>query len=167
MTKKLVSWVIHGQKWAKNQPKWDIRVIFEVWKGRIRSFLRSEVWPRDQILAQKNPAHKNLNPAKIELIPAQLGKFLGSKVGNSTHSTNSTQCKQCNRSLYFKVYRPNPDQFSQKSPYTDRSPEKRTSWPQGHPDKEKSFNLSPRDPGPLPLNAGQVWHLDLCVTLEV
>ena len=86
------------QKWAKNQPKWDIRVIFEVWKGRIRSFLRSEVWPRDQILAQKNPAHKNLNPAKIELIPAQLGKFLGSKVGNSTHSTNSTQCKQCNRS---------------------------------------------------------------------
>ena len=29
------------------------------------------------------------------------------------------------------------------------------------------FNLSPRDLGPSPLNAGQVWHLDLCVTLEV
>ena len=37
----------------------------------------------------------------------------------------------------------------------------RTSWPQGHPDREKSFNLSPRDLGPSPLNAGQVWHLDL------
>ena len=43
----------------------------------------------------------------------------------------------------------------------------RTSWPQGHPDREKSFNLSPRDLGPSPLNAGQVWHLDLCVTLGV
>ena len=32
-------------------------------------------------IPKKNPAHKNLNPAKIELIPAQLGKFLGSKVG--------------------------------------------------------------------------------------
>ena len=45
------------------------------------SFLRSEVWPRDQILAQKNPAHKNLNPAKNELIPAQLGKFFGVQSG--------------------------------------------------------------------------------------
>ena len=44
-------------------------------------FLRSEVWPRDQILAQKNPAHKNLNPAKNELIPAQLGKFFGVQSG--------------------------------------------------------------------------------------
>ena len=43
----------------------------------------------------------------------------------------------------------------------------RTSWPQGHPDREKNFNLSPRDLGPSPLNAGQVWHLDLCVTLGV
>ena len=43
----------------------------------------------------------------------------------------------------------------------------RASWPQGPPDREKSFNLSPRDLGPSPLNAGQVWHLDLCVTLGV
>ena len=35
------------------------------------------------------------------------------------------------------------------------------------PDREKCFNLSPRDLGPSPLNAGQVWHLDLCVTLGV
>ena len=45
------------------------------------SFLRSEIWPRDQTLAQKNPAHKNLNPAKNELIPAQLGKFFGVQSG--------------------------------------------------------------------------------------
>ena len=38
---------------------------------------------------------------------------------------------------------------------------------QGNPDREKSFNLSPRDLGPSPLDAGQVWHLDLCVTLGV
>ena len=35
------------------------------------------------------------------------------------------------------------------------------------PDREKCFKLSPRDLGPSPLNAGQVWHLDLCVTLGV
>ena len=37
----------------------------------------------------------------------------------------------------------------------------------GHPDRKKKFNLSPRGLGPPPLNAGQVWHLDLCVTLGV
>ena len=56
-----------GVKRAKNGQKW---VNFEV-----RSLAeRSNPGP-------KNPAHKNLNPAKNELIPAQLGKFLGSKVG--------------------------------------------------------------------------------------
>ena len=35
----------------------------------------------------------------------------------------------------------------------------RASWPQGPPDREKSFNLSPRDLGPSPLNAGQVFIL--------
>ena len=38
---------------------------------------------------------------------------------------------------------------------------------EGHPDREKSFNLSPRDLEPSLLNAGQIWHLDLCVTLGV
>ena len=33
--------------------------------------------------------------------------------------------------------------------------------------KGKNFNLSPRDLGPSLLNGGQVWHLDLCVTLGV
>ena len=43
----------------------------------------------------------------------------------------------------------------------------RTSLPSGHPDREKSFNLSPRDLGPSSFDAGQVWLLDLCVTLGV
>ena len=70
-----------GKKSTKMGHSGHFRGMKRAKNGRIRSFLRSEVWPRDQILAQKNPAHKNLNPAKIELIPAQLGKFLGSKVG--------------------------------------------------------------------------------------
>ena len=37
----------------------------------------------------------------------------------------------------------------------------------GHPDRKKKFNLSPRGLGPPPLNVGQVWYLDLCVTLGV
>ena len=43
----------------------------------------------------------------------------------------------------------------------------RTSWPPGHPVRDKSFNLSPRDMEPSPLNSVQVWHFDLCVTLGV
>ena len=79
------SGVIHGQKWAKNQPKMDIWVIFEVWKGRKMakngSFLRPEVWPTDQILAQKKSGPQKFKSSQKKLIPAQLGKFLGSKVG--------------------------------------------------------------------------------------
>ena len=79
------SGVIHGQKWAKNQPKLDIWVIFEVWKGRKTakngSFLRPEVWPTDQILAQKKSGPQKFKSSQKKLIPAQLGKFLGSQVG--------------------------------------------------------------------------------------
>ena len=86
------SGVIHGQKWAKNQPKLDIWVIFEVWKGRKTakngSFLRPEVWPTDQILAKKKSgpqkfksSQKKFKSSQKKLIPAQLGKFLGSQVG--------------------------------------------------------------------------------------
>ena len=79
------SGVIHGQKWAKNQPKMDIWVIFEVWKGRKMakngSFLRPEVWPTDQILAQKKSGPQKFKSSQKKLIPAQLGKFLGPKVG--------------------------------------------------------------------------------------
>ena len=79
------SGVIHGQKWAQNQPKLDIWVIFEVWKGRKMaqngSFLRPEVWPKDQILAKKKSGPQKFKSSQKKLIPAQLGKFLGSKVG--------------------------------------------------------------------------------------
>ena len=79
------SGVIHGQKWAQNQPKLDIWVIFEVWKGRKTakngSFLRPEVWPTDQILAKKKSGPQKFKSSQKKLIPAQLGKFLGSKVG--------------------------------------------------------------------------------------
>ena len=56
-----------GVKRAKNGQKW---VNFEV--GSLAE--RSNPGP-------KNPAHKNLNPAKNELIPAQLGKFFGVQSG--------------------------------------------------------------------------------------
>ena len=45
------------------------------------SFLRPEVWPTDQILAQKKSGPQKFKSSQKKLIPAQLGKFLGSKVG--------------------------------------------------------------------------------------
>ena len=45
------------------------------------SFLRPEVWPTDQILAKKKSGPQKFKSSQKKLIPAQLGKFLGSKVG--------------------------------------------------------------------------------------
>ena len=44
-------------------------------------FLRPEVWPKYQILAQKKSSPQKFKSSQKKLIPAQLGKFLGSKVG--------------------------------------------------------------------------------------
>merc|ERR1712074_217236 len=45
------------------------------------SFSRHEVWPTDQILAKKKSGPQKFKSSQKKLIPAQLGKFLGSKVG--------------------------------------------------------------------------------------
>ena len=95
-------WAKKGQKWAKNPPKWVIWVIVEVWSWAKRgkkwtkkrekcvSWVIFKIWSWVEKIKSRSkkvqpekiiPATKNLNPAKKKLIPAKLGKFLGSQVG--------------------------------------------------------------------------------------